>query len=84
MHAGTSDYDAVGSLQGVFPAGSVPGLVSDVCVTLSLVDDDVLEPTQQFSVLLTSLNAEVSSTDQITVDIMDGEGTGLLVIVVLS
>ena len=74
-HAGSSDYAAVGSLQTVFPVGSVPDLAPDVCVTVSLVDDEILEPTQQFSILLTSPNANVSSTDEITVDITDGEGT---------
>ncbi len=68
-----SDYTAIGSLQTMFPVNSVPGSTPDACVTVSLIDDEILESTQEFSIILSSDNAQVS-TDRIAVDIMDGEG----------
>ncbi|XP_064390869.1 uncharacterized protein LOC135338715 isoform X3 [Halichondria panicea] len=70
--ADASDYTAIGSLQTMFPVNSVPGSTPDACVTVSLIDDEILESTQEFSIILSSDNAQVS-TDRIAVDIMDGE-----------
>ena len=52
------------------PAGSVAPMS---CLTINLVDDDILESTQDFSVFLTSNNAEVSGLNETTVTINDNE-----------
>ncbi len=70
-----SDYAAVGSLQTMIPVGSTVGLSSRICVTVSLVDDNLLEENGEiFSVRLQSKNAEVSSSNNIDVFITDDDG----------
>ncbi len=73
-----SDYAAVGSLQTVIPAGATVGPTSRACVTVSLVDDDLLESNgQQFYVLLKSQNARVGLSDSIEVTISDADGNNI-------
>ena len=71
-----SDYAAVGSLQTVIPAGATAGVSSRVCVTVSLVDDDLLEDDGEiFSALLQSENAKLGVAENTTVvSISDNDG----------
>ena len=63
----------MGSLQATIPAGSVVGPSSDACVSVSLVDDDILEATQSFSATLSVASAEEGFVITTTVSIMDIE-----------
>ena len=69
----SSDYSATSSqLQGVIPFASPS---SPVCVTVSVVDDDILEDDgEMFSARLTSTNARVGSQDTREVSITDNDG----------
>ncbi len=59
----------------MIPVGSTVGLSSRVCVTVSLVDDNLLEKNgERFSVRLQSQNTEVGSSNNIDVSITDDDG----------
>ncbi len=70
-----SDYAAVGSLQTVIPAGATVGPTSRACVTVSLVDDDLLEfHGERFQARLQSENTGVGGSRLINVSIDDNDG----------
>ena len=70
-----SDYAAVGSLQTVIPAGATVGPTSRACVTVSLVDDDLLELNgERFQAHLQSENTGVGGSRLINVSINDNDG----------
>ncbi len=75
----TSDYSAEPvSLQGVI--SSADGN-SPVCVTVSIVDDDILEEdNEMFSARLTSTNAGVGWMNSIDVSITDNDGSTICMI----
>ncbi len=66
----------MGSLQTVIPAGATTGDSSRVCVTVSLVDDDLLEENgERLSALLQSKNAKLGVAENTTVvSISDDDG----------
>ena len=61
-----SDYDPVGNLFGSFVAGQT-SIGSEECVTISLLEDDILESDQQFSAILSSVNALIDVSDTVIV-----------------
>ena len=73
------DFTTVSSdmLEVVFPAGTTNGTV--LCDSLSIIDDDNLEGTHQFSVHITGVTADLMNqvtTDPVNamVEISDNEG----------
>ena len=52
------------------------GASSETCITISLIDDDVIEPDESFTATLKSANAQVASNhyDITNISIFDGDG----------
>lgn len=69
---GSSDY-TFGSASTMFVAGSM--IDNFVCISVSLVDDDILEEDgEMFSAILSSDNARVGSLTSTLVTINDNDG----------
>ncbi len=62
----TSDYASVGSFF-VNIAGGRANIGSEDCVTISLLEDDIIESDQQFSAILSSANALVDVSETVIV-----------------
>ena len=65
------DYNAISSTT-TFPSES--GLEYPACLQVTIIDDDVVEPSQQFTVLFTMLDPHVvTSTSRASVTILDND-----------
>lgn len=55
-----------------FPVGSATGDIQ--CVNITIVDDDVSEDTEEFMVVLSTLDSNVKIGDNLTIKIADNDG----------
>ena len=65
------DYVSVNQLL-VFPDGSVPGV--EVCVDISIINDNVQETSEDFSVRIISSDAEISLAMAVIIILNNNQG----------